>query len=170
VPADAKTAPAKKAAVPAAPAAAGKGAPAKKKANKKPKPEKAKPSSSKSAKPVQTRKKKVTLKFTIDCSRPVEDGIMIANDFEKYLHERIKINGKTNNLGTSITIERNKSKIVINADIQFSKRYLKYLTKKYLKKNNLRDWLRVVAISKDAYELRYFQINNEEDEDEEDKD
>lgn len=86
---------------------------------------------------------------------------------EKYLHERIKVNGKTNNLGAAITIERNKSKIVINADIQFSKRYLKYLTKKYLKKNNLRDWLRVVATTKDTYELRYFQINNEEDEEEE---
>ena len=49
-------------------------------------------------------------------------------------------------------------------------RYLKYLTKKYLKKNNLRDWLRVVASSKDAYELRYFQINNEDEEEDEDKD
>merc|ERR1719469_1710408 len=41
--------------------------------------------------------------------------------------------------------------------------------KKYLKKNNLRDWLRVVANTKTSYELRYFQINNEED-DEEDGD
>ena len=43
-------------------------------------------------------------------------------------------------------------------------RYLKYLTKKYLKKNSLRDWLRVVASGKDTYELRYFQINQEDDE------
>lgn len=46
-------------------------------------------------------------------------------------------------------------------------RYLKYLTKKYLKKNNLRDWLRVVANSKESYELRYFQINQDEEEEEE---
>lgn len=39
-------------------------------------------------------------------------------------------------------------------------RYLKYLTKKYLKKNNLRDWLRVVHSGPDSYELRYFQVNN----------
>lgn len=49
----------------------------------------------------------------------------------------------------------------------FSHRYLKYLTKKYLKKNNLRDWLRVVANSKESYELRYFQINQDEEEEEE---
>jgi len=60
--------------------------------------------------------------------------------------------------------------MAINSDVAFSKRYLKYLTKKYLKKNNLRDWLRVVASTKDSYELRYFQINNEEDEDEDEKD
>lgn len=48
-----------------------------------------------------------------------------------------------------------------------SHRYLKYLTKKYLKKNNLRDWLRVVANSKESYELRYFQINQDEEEEEE---
>lgn len=37
-----------------------------------------------------------------------------------------------------------------------SKRYLKYLTKKYLKKHNVRDWLRVIASNKDrsVYELR----------------
>lgn len=51
----------------------------------------------------------------------------------------------------------------IFSDIPFSKRYLKYLTKRYLKKNNLRDWLRVVASAHDAYELRYFNINADSD-------
>lgn len=49
----------------------------------------------------------------------------------------------------------------------FAKRYLKYLTKKYLKSNGLRDWLRVVASSKDTYELRYFQITQDDDEESE---
>lgn len=48
----------------------------------------------------------------------------------------------------------------------FPCRYLKYLTKKYLKKHNLRDWLRVVAADQGTYELRYFQISNEEEDDE----
>merc|ERR1712113_472228 len=113
--------------------------------------------------------KKTTLKFTVDCTLPVEDGIMDCANFEKFLQERIKVNGKTNNFGNNVTIERAKSKVSINSDVPFSKRYLKYLTKKYLKKNNLRDWLRVVADKKDSYELRYFQINNEEEEEEGDE-
>ena len=92
----------------------------------------------------------------------------ILSQKETYLKERIKVNGKTQNLGNLVTVERTKAKINVTSDIPFSKRYLKYLTKKYLKKNNLRDWLRVVSTAKDVYELRYFQINNEEEEDEED--
>merc|ERR1712008_111029 len=79
---------------------------------------------------------------------------------ETFLQERVKVNGKTNNFGNQVSLERNKSKITLVSEVPFSKRYLKYLTKKYLKKNNLRDWLRVVAplTAKDTYELRYFQM------------
>uniref|UniRef100_H2YPI2 Large ribosomal subunit protein eL22 n=1 Tax=Ciona savignyi TaxID=51511 RepID=H2YPI2_CIOSA len=113
------------------------------------------------------KKKTPAKKFTIDCTHPVEDGIMDASNFEQFLKDRIKVNGKTNNLGQQVLIETLKNKVVITCEIPFSKRYLKYLTKKYLKKNNLRDWLRVVASTKESYELRYFQINNDEDEEEE---
>merc|ERR1712128_228145 len=98
--------------------------------------------------------KKNQIKLFIDFTHPVEDGIMNCADFEKYLHERIKVGGKTNNFGKELTMERQKTKIALTSDVPFSKRYLK--------KNNLRDWLRVVASAKDSYELRYFQINNEE--------
>lgn len=97
----------------------------------------------------------------------------------------MKYNGKTNNFGNVISLEKTKTKIIVNSDVPFTKRYLKviivvcniftnehcfiwyfhsrylkYLTKKYLKKNNLRDWLRVVHSGPDSYELRYFQVNN----------
>uniref|UniRef100_UPI0039807D41 eL22 family ribosomal protein n=1 Tax=Salmonella sp. s54395 TaxID=3159664 RepID=UPI0039807D41 len=111
----------------------------------------------------------VTYKFTIDCTMPVEDGIMDSANFEQFLQDRIKVDGKTKNFGGHLSIERKKSKLTVTTDFDFSKRYLKYLTKKYLKKNNLRDWLRVVASDHETYELRYFQINQESDEsDEED--
>jgi len=97
----------------------------------------------------------------------------------------MKYNGKTNNFGNVISLEKTKTKIIVNSDVPFTKRYvtimllyftyfsvehyliwyynsryLKYLTKKYLKKNNLRDWLRVVHSGPDSYELRYFQVCN----------
>ena len=35
--------------------------------------------------------KKNQIKLVIDCTHPVEDGIMNCADFEKYLQERIKV-------------------------------------------------------------------------------
>ncbi|CAD5191857.1 unnamed protein product [Musa acuminata subsp. malaccensis] len=88
---------------------------------------------------------------------------------EKFLQERIKVSGdKVGALGNAITVTRDKSKITVTSDGPFSKRHLKYLTKKYLKKHNVRDWLRVIASNKDrsVYELRYFNIAEKEGEDE----
>ena len=36
-------------------------------------------------------KKKIQHKFFLNCTQPVEDGIMDPANFEKYLHERIKV-------------------------------------------------------------------------------
>lgn len=83
-------------------------------------------------------------------------------------HLVVQVDGKTGVLG-DIKVVREKSKILVTADTHISKRYLKYLTKKYLKKHNVRDWLRVIASNKDrnVYELRYFNIANNEEEDDE---
>merc|ERR1712196_28588 len=104
---------------------------------------------------------------TIDCYQPVEDRVLDPASFEKFLHDRIKVNGKAGELGDAVTITREKTKLVVTAQLPFSKRYLKYLTKKYLKKQALRDYLHVVATNKTTYELKYFAINGGEEEEEE---
>mmetsp|Transcript_120426 Transcript_120426/g.384464 ORF Transcript_120426/g.384464 Transcript_120426/m.384464 type:complete len:124 (-) Transcript_120426:103-474(-) len=108
--------------------------------------------------------KKQLLKFTIDCQQPADDNIIEPKDLEKFLNSRIKVEGKTGNLGERVTITREKSKINVTAEAPFSKRYLKYLSKKYLKMQQLRDFLRVVAPNKTSYELRYFNINEDNEE------
>merc|ERR1712083_1069210 len=55
--------------------------------------------------------KKNEIKFVIDCTHPVEDGIMNCADFEKYLHERVKVGGKTGNFGKEVSLAREKTKI-----------------------------------------------------------
>merc|ERR1711953_1636206 len=116
-------------------------------------------------KKVSTKGKKQMLKFSVDCQQPADDTIITPSDLEKFFKERIKVEGKTGNLGEKVTISREKSKIHVSAEAPFSKRYLKYLSKKYLKKQQLRDFLRVVAPSKTSYELRYFNINEDNEED-----
>lgn len=92
--------------------------------------------------------------------------------FEKYLQDKIKIGGKTGVLAANnVTITRDRTKLTVASPLElgFSKRQLKYLSKRYLKKQQLRDFLRVVAASKNSYEMRYFKISEglDEGEDEE---
>jgi large subunit ribosomal protein L22e len=120
--------------------------------------------------------------FVIDCSKPVNDKIYDLSAFEKFLHDRIKVDGRTGNLADAITISQvggDKIELVSHGD--FSGKYLKYLygpprqwqrrligdrrTKKYLKKQQLRDWLRIVSRSKGSYELRFFNVMNDGDDD-----
>lgn len=67
------------------------------------------------------KKKGVT--FVIDCAKPVEDKIMDIASLEKFLLERIKVGGKAGALGDSVTVTRDKNKITVNSDSNFSKRY-----------------------------------------------
>jgi large subunit ribosomal protein L22e len=105
----------------------------------------------------------------INASQPVNDKIFDISAYEKFLHDRIKVDGRTGNLGDNVQISQiGDGKVEVVAHLEFSGRYLKYLTKKFLKKQQLRDWLRVVSTSKGVYEIRFFNVVQEEGEDEED--
>ena len=116
------------------------------------------------------KKSLAKVKYTIDCWAPVEDKVMDPSEFEKYLKDRIKwgkietrgaakITNKAGNFGDKVVISRDKAKLTVTAEQPFSKRYLKYLTKKYLQKQQLRDYLHVVASSKGAYEMKYYKVS-----------
>ena len=111
---------------------------------------------------LQAPKGKKTVKFVIDCAQPVEDSVLDVAMFEKYLQERIKIGGKTGQLSNNnVVITRDKTKLTIASpqELGFSKRQLKYLSKRYLKKQQLKDYLRVVASSKNSYILKYYNVD-----------
>lgn len=60
-------------------------------------------------------KRKINLKFVIDCTHPAEDSILDVGNFEKYLKEHVKVDGKTNNLSNHVTVARDKTKVAISA-------------------------------------------------------
>ncbi|KAK7964946.1 ribosomal protein L22e [Apiospora sp. TS-2023a] len=113
--------------------------------------------------------KTTTKKFIINAQQPASDKIFDTAAFEKFLQDKIKVDGRVGNLGDNVVIKQaGEGKIEIIAHNELSGRYLKYLTKKFLKKMQLRDWLRVVSTSKGVYELKFFNVvNDEADEDDE---
>ncbi len=70
------------------------------------------------------------------------------NPKETYLKERIKVNGKTQNLGNLVTVERTKSKITVTSDIPFSKRFCIYFI----------NYLIIYLLIFDLYFLKIFKI------------
>ena len=92
------------------------------------------------------KKSDKAINFDIDCSTPIEDNVFHAKDLVNFLTSKIKVDGKLNNLGESVKVSSpDNKKIRVTSEGVFSKRYLKYLTKKFLRKNELRDFLHVVA-------------------------
>ena len=64
----------------------------------------------------------------INASQPASDKIFDVSAFEKFLHDRIKVDGRTGNLGDTIDIKQSgDGKIEVVAHQEFSGRYLKYL-------------------------------------------
>lgn len=49
---------------------------------------------------------------------------MHAASFEKFLTDKIKVNGKTGVLGDNIKVAREKTKVTVTADTHLSKRWV----------------------------------------------
>ena len=105
--------------------------------------------------------------INLDCSLPVSDNILDINDLEQFYHDHIKVGGKTGNLSKVlrnkevldvVKIKRTGNVISITTSAPMKKRYLKYLTKMFFAKNDLRDYIRVLATDKQSYALRYFKV------------
>lgn len=68
------------------------------------------------------------LQFVINASQPANDKIFDVSAFEKFLHDRIKVEGRVGNLGDKVVISQvGDGKVEVVAHIPFSGRYLKYL-------------------------------------------
>jgi len=119
-------------------------------------PPKAAAPEKKKAKKVAAKDTKTARKFTIDCREPVNDEIFDIKHFEAFLLKKIKIDGKTGGLGKDVSITREDTAVHVYSKINLQKRYLKYLTKKYLKFHSLRDYIRVISNGKSSYNLKFY--------------
>uniref|UniRef100_A0A8D2D670 60S ribosomal protein L22-like 1 n=1 Tax=Sciurus vulgaris TaxID=55149 RepID=A0A8D2D670_SCIVU len=63
--------------------------------------------------------KQTTWKFNLDLSYPIEDGTFDFGNFEQFLREKIKVNGKTRNLGNVVHIDCFKNKIMVVSEKTF---------------------------------------------------
>lgn len=103
----------------------------------------------------------------MDVSAPTENGVFDPSSYVKYLIDHIKVEGITGNLGNEISVTEEGNAVVVVSNTAFSGKYLKYLTKRYLKKNQIRDWIRFVSVKKNQYKLQFYLVADEEEEEDE---
>ena len=104
--------------------------------------------------------------FKIDCTIPAADGIFSADvlsAFEQYFLENTKLHGRKGKLADKVKIALADNVLSVSTTMCYRKKYFKYLTKKFLKKKDLRDWIRILAKGKDTYQLKYFNIHDQEE-------
>eukprot|EP00758_Cryptobia_borreli_P007392 Tbor_TRINITY_DN5288_c1_g6::TRINITY_DN5288_c1_g6_i3::g.16351::m.16351/K02891/RP-L22e, RPL22; large subunit ribosomal protein L22e len=104
--------------------------------------------------------------YKIDVSIPARDEIMDKETVAKFLtfmQEKIKLHGQTKKLGDKVKLSIHKDVLMIQTTMKYRKSYFKYLTKKFLKAKGLREYLRILAKGKQQYQLRYFNIADQEE-------
>ena len=111
------------------------------------------------------KKEKSYKKYTVDFSSPVDNKLLSLEAASKYLNSNIKVNGLKGKLGESIKISttdsKSKNTLVIQVDSQmkFSKRYIRYLVKKFLKREGIVRYLTVASSAPNAYAVKVLRKN-----------
>ncbi|ESL11839.1 60S ribosomal protein L22 [Trypanosoma rangeli SC58] len=81
----------------------------------------------------------------------------------QYFQDNVKLNGRKGKLTEKVRVRLHNKVLTILTTMAYRKKYFKYLTKKFLKKKDLRDWIRILARGKDTYQLKYFNIQDQEE-------
>lgn len=114
------------------------------------------------------KKEKTYKKYNINFDAAVSNSLIALESASKYLVNNIKVNRLKGKVGESVKVsisqkEKLKNSILVEADnkIRFSKRYLKYLVKKFLKKENISLYLRVISSGSSGYSVKLFNRSTE---------
>ena len=106
-------------------------------------------------------------KFTVDFNAPVDNNLLTLESALKYMQSNMKINGLKGKLGNRIKIsmtdkkDKTKNNLVVSVDttLQFSKRYIRYLVKKFLKREGIARFLTVSSTAPVAYTVKVIKKN-----------
>ena len=106
-------------------------------------------------------------KYSVDFSNPLENKLLTLESVLKFLQNNMKLNGLKGKLGKTILINtdektgksKNTISISVDSSIKFSKRYIRYLIKKFLKKEGIAKYLTLSATSPGAYAVKVIKKN-----------
>merc|ERR1712226_2517 len=102
-------------------------------------------------------------KYTIDLTQAMddEDQVIDQQHYVDFLKSKLKMNGKPL-CDDMANVRADGKKVIVGSNVKFGKRYLKYLTNKYLKAQDIKNYLRVVATDKLGYRVKFLNLQEGE--------
>lgn len=113
------------------------------------------------------KKEKTYKKYTVDFNSPVSNKLLSLEAATKYVLSNLKVKGLKGKLGDSVKIsqtdKKDKSKntllVAVDSKMQFSKRYIRYLVKKFLKREGIVRFLTVSSSGSNSYTVKVLRKN-----------
>ncbi len=102
-------------------------------------------------------------KFYVDFAEVIKNNLVTLEAAIKYLNDNIKLQNLKNHKDKATFIKvtaggkgdkKNTLCVEVENSVKTSKRYIKYLTKRFLKKENILTFLRVISSSTNTYSVR----------------
>lgn len=121
----------------------------------------------KAAVTTKEKKERTYKKYTVDFDSPIQNKLLSLEAAIKYLQSNIKVGGLKGKLGESIKVtqperkDKQKNTIVVSVDtnLKFSKRYIRYLIKKFLKREGIVRYLVVASTGPSSYAVKVLRKN-----------
>ncbi len=102
-------------------------------------------------------------KFYVDFAEVIKNNLVTLEAAIKYLNDNIKLQNLKNHKDKATFIKvsaggkgdkKNTLCVEVENSVKTSKRYIKYLTKRFLKKENILTFLRVISSSANTYSVK----------------
>ncbi|MCQ2820924.1 MAG: 60S ribosomal protein L22 [archaeon] len=120
-------------------------------------------------KEAKAKKEKTFKTYNVDFSSPVENKLLSLEACKKYLETNIKVNGiklkqkASDSVKVSQSQKDNRSKnsisVTVDTNLKFSKRYIRYLVKKFLKREGVVRYLVVQSSGRNGYAVKVLRKN-----------
>jgi len=107
----------------------------------------------------------------VDFDQAVTNNLMSLDTAVKYFSQHIKVNGLKSKLEDFVKVstadkrekaKKNNMSVQVDVKQKLSKRYIKYLVKKFLKRENISLYLRVVSNGPNSYVVKLYSKNVEQ--------
>ncbi len=102
-------------------------------------------------------------KFFVDFAEVIKNNLVTLEAAIKYLNDNMKLQNLKNHKDKATFIKvsaggkgdrKNTLCVEVENSVKTSKRYIKYLTKRFLKKENILTFLRVISTSTNTYSVK----------------